>query len=393
MAVRAAARSSGRCSRRLSAKNREESFRVDQRLGAGTRADPRWSLGEVGRARSSGRPHLRNVSLLQLGGRLRREARGAARGVRGRERKDGGPSARRTVRGRWRVRRNWKWGPAFRRGADEKEARWRKRKWGPALLPAPTAPSEGYAGVRNLVKTRRSRPAFDPGSPAQASLPIEQLPPKKSLTCLPDCASRGFAGLSTGPAKHPRTEVLEAKTVRLSAALLGSTTLASRFASPQSEDRFEAASRLRKIDSSGASSRLTPLPLRRASALPAGGDRTFGHLPHRPVLSDPLMRPGPPSRSLKHHALRPRVGKAKNSVRSLWITWISVTTVGTFSKSLFGCRSVLPALPRPKCLNRLPLPPNLPISGASTRRSERPCWQPRARCSFWRAPVPARPPR
>jgi len=30
---------------------------------------------------------------------------------------------------------------------------WRgpKRKWGPALLPAPTAPSDGSAGVRNLV--------------------------------------------------------------------------------------------------------------------------------------------------------------------------------------------------------------------------------------------------
>ena len=26
-----------------------------------------------------------------------------------------------------------------------------QKKWGPALLPAPTAPSEGYAGVRNLV--------------------------------------------------------------------------------------------------------------------------------------------------------------------------------------------------------------------------------------------------
>ena len=26
-----------------------------------------------------------------------------------------------------------------------------QRKWGPALLPAPTAPSEGSAGVRNLV--------------------------------------------------------------------------------------------------------------------------------------------------------------------------------------------------------------------------------------------------
>src|SRR3982751_6947148 len=27
-----------------------------------------------------------------------------------------------------------------------------QKKWGPALLPAPTAPSEGSAGVRNLVR-------------------------------------------------------------------------------------------------------------------------------------------------------------------------------------------------------------------------------------------------
>jgi hypothetical protein len=26
-----------------------------------------------------------------------------------------------------------------------------QKKWGPALLPAPTAPSEGFAGIRNLV--------------------------------------------------------------------------------------------------------------------------------------------------------------------------------------------------------------------------------------------------
>jgi hypothetical protein len=43
-------------------------------------------------------------------------------------------------------------------------------KWGPALLPAPTAPSEGSAGVRDLI--RRSFTVLDPGSPAQASLPI-----------------------------------------------------------------------------------------------------------------------------------------------------------------------------------------------------------------------------
>src|SRR3990170_8074047 len=45
-----------------------------------------------------------------------------------------------------------------------------KQKWGPALLPAPTAPSEGSAGVRDLIS--RSFTVLDPGSPAQASLPI-----------------------------------------------------------------------------------------------------------------------------------------------------------------------------------------------------------------------------
>src|SRR3954462_13682874 len=34
----------------------------------------------------------------------------------------------------------------------------RTEKWGPALLPAPTAPSEGSAGVRNLID-RTFRPA------------------------------------------------------------------------------------------------------------------------------------------------------------------------------------------------------------------------------------------
>jgi hypothetical protein len=74
------------------------------------------------------------------------------------------------------------------------------KKWGPALLPAPTAPSEGSAGVRNLVKTRRPRPALDPGSPAQASLSIQQLPRERSQTDLLDCAARRFAGLSLRPA-------------------------------------------------------------------------------------------------------------------------------------------------------------------------------------------------
>src|SRR5437763_4563729 len=49
-------------------------------------------------------------------------------------------------------------------------------------------------------KTRRLRPALDPGSPAQASLPTQQLPRERSQTNLPDCAARGFAGLSIRPA-------------------------------------------------------------------------------------------------------------------------------------------------------------------------------------------------
>jgi hypothetical protein len=49
-------------------------------------------------------------------------------------------------------------------------------------------------------KTRRLRPDLDPGSPAQASFPIRQLPRERSRTDLPDCAARGFAGHSVHPA-------------------------------------------------------------------------------------------------------------------------------------------------------------------------------------------------
>jgi len=40
------------------------------------------------------------------------------------------------------------------------------------------------------------KPALDPGSPAQASLPVELLPLSRNLADLPDCAARRFAGLS-----------------------------------------------------------------------------------------------------------------------------------------------------------------------------------------------------
>jgi len=199
-------------------------------------------------------------------------------------------------------------------------------------------------------KTRRPRPALDPGSPAQASHPIKQLPPgeEPDFSTPVRCPRVRCWFDPSGPAQEPKSP---AKTVQCSAALLGSTTLASRFASRPSEEALRAASRLRKIDSSGASSRLAPSPLRRASTLPAGGDRTFGHLPRLLAVAGLPERLGPPSRSQLDHALRLRVGKAKNAGTSLWITGISVTTDGTF----FGMPVRLPEAPAPptsaKCLN------------------------------------------
>ena len=61
------------------------------------------------------------------------------------------------------------------------------KKWGPASLPAPTAPSEGSAGLKDIFRRTRHQ---SPGSPAQASLPIVLLPRERSLanllTALPE---------------------------------------------------------------------------------------------------------------------------------------------------------------------------------------------------------------
>lgn len=113
---------------------------------------------------------------------------------------------------------------------------------------------------------RPSRPALDPGSPAQASLSIKQLPPGEE----PDRSTRlrgpkvrwsfDRSGLSRRN-PIPRNWNPPVKTVRCSTALLGSTTLASRFV--LGIEMLRTASRSRKIDSSGASSRLAPHPLPR----------------------------------------------------------------------------------------------------------------------------------
>ena len=107
-------------------------------------------------------------------------------------------------------------------------------------------------------KTRRPRPALDPGSPAQASLPIEQLPLARSPTDLPKRQPGGSSSLSIRPAWRWKPK-LPAKTVRCSAALLGSISLGVPLCSPPRKASSRVA--LEKIDSSGASYRLAPLPL------------------------------------------------------------------------------------------------------------------------------------
>ena len=227
-----------------------------------------------------------------------------------------------------------------------------QKKWGPALLPAPTAPSEGSAGIRNLVHFGLS------AQPDPLSILAHQLrrriPPNNSLfrgarstysTARPE-GSLVFRSFRPGILEP---KFLEAKTVQCSAALLGKPSIASRFAHHRSEDLQEP----RRATGRFLFRRLFP-------AGPVRTRRLFPILPAEigPLvtcrallaLSDLPRRPGPPSRSPLHHAHPLRVAKAKNAVLTLWITGISGTISGTFSHSpnrpRFGCRSVLPGLPR-----------------------------------------------
>jgi hypothetical protein len=129
------------------------------------------------------------------------------------------------------------------------------------------------------------------------------------------------------PVLGPKPSV---KAVRCSAALLGVTALASRFAHQVPRDPG-AASRERRFPLPAPSSRLAPGRTRKSIPLPAGGDRFFcPFLVLRAVAGLP-ERLGRPPRSLEHHAPPDRVAKVKFSVRSLWITGILGTTEGTFS--------------------------------------------------------------
>jgi hypothetical protein len=200
------------------------------------------------------------------------------------------------------------------------------------LLPAPTAPSEGYAGVRNLVHFGLS------AQPYPLSILAHQLRrrflPNNSLfrgarpiySTAPPEGSLVFRPFRPGILEP---KFLEAKTVQCSAALLGETALASRFAHRIPKNPG-AASRERQLPlPAPLPGWPRPEPESSVHCLPAeiGPLVTCRSLL---VLADLPRRPGPPSRSHEHHAHRFRVAEAKFSVISLWITGISGATVGTF---------------------------------------------------------------
>ncbi len=153
-----------------------------------------------------------------------------------------------------------------------------QKKWGPALLPAPTAPSTDMSVF--ATRSAEASPSLDPDSPAQASLPIAAARESLAFSSFPSRRKFRLGPLMSRP---------KAKQLRCSTALLGMITSASRFALPTPRG-VGAASRKRKIISSGASSRLAtncprgnaPIACRQRSVLrslphllarkPSGGD-------------------------------------------------------------------------------------------------------------------------
>jgi hypothetical protein len=134
------------------------------------------------------------------------------------------------------------------------------RKWGPALLPAPTAPSVGSAKFRVRIP-RNPFPTF--GSPAQASLSTDPLPPGEE-PCGPTRCAGPKASLSFRAARLDRSQNRP-----MFSGPSWDDPLSRPALRPTTRRPTSAASRDRKIISSGASSRLTSKSPRKNLSLPA----------------------------------------------------------------------------------------------------------------------------
>jgi hypothetical protein len=140
----------------------------------------------------------------------------------------------------------------------------------------------------SIENPKAYQPALDPGSPAQASPPILPLPLARSPAVLLDCAARRFAGLSACPAwlpetSDPKTDCLSGPkppdVLRpflgnpLSRPALLTFPVPSEEVGGQEPRRATGRFLFRRLFPAG------PSRTRKFFPLPAGGDRTFGHLP------------------------------------------------------------------------------------------------------------------
>jgi len=163
------------------------------------------------------------------------------------------------------------------------------------LLPAPTAPSEGSAGVRNLVRFRPKAWA-DPLSILAHQLrrrfPSDRSFRRRALTTTGLRFPRVRLSFAVRPV-HWEPKFLnrspETKVPGQSRPMFCGPSWGNHSCVPLCSPKFRGTpiSRVAReaITSSGASSRLAPKRTRKLSPLPAGGDRTFGHLPRPPAVA------------------------------------------------------------------------------------------------------------
>ena len=233
------------------------------------------------------------------------------------------------------------------------------------MLPAPTAPSEGSAGVRNLVKNpkapTRSRSWLTSSGVASYRTALSEEKPGRSTRLRGPKVRWSFVRPGLLRDRSPRSKPSDALRPFLGRPLLRPAlstepqTSRGRLEHPPNRVALEEDQLFRRLiptDSASAPKSFNIACRRRSDLWSPAASACRCRL---------LERPGPPSRSPDDHAHVRRVAKAKNWVRSLWITGISVTTVGTLSEPRIRAgREAAPQLPfrsRPptsgKCLNRL----------------------------------------
>jgi hypothetical protein len=182
-----------------------------------------------------------------------------------------------------------------------------KQKWGPALLPGPTAPSVGFAGVRDLGRSGPKAPSTRPRSWRTSSgVASHRGGPKTRFLVR-------FSSRESLSPQFPSASARRLPRPRCSTALLGLGPFHAA-SSPWGGNcpRTRKHQLFRRLLPTVRNSVRCVIAPKDSSASnlvpsPAGGDRYFRHSPLRLAVASFLVRRGLPSRSQLEPALRIRV--------------------------------------------------------------------------------------